>query len=63
MSQIFSECIFESPTEAPDGTPRLLLITYHFPPGQAAGALRWQKFVTRGAARGWAFDVRVRQSR
>jgi hypothetical protein len=57
VSQIFSECIFESPTEAPDGTPRLLLITYHFPPGQAAGALRWQKFVTQGAARGWAFDV------
>ncbi|MCH8083930.1 MAG: glycosyltransferase [Myxococcales bacterium] len=57
MSQIFSECIFESPTEARDGTPRVLLIAYHFPPGQAAGALRWQKFVTHGAERGWAFDV------
>ena len=57
VSGTFPECVFESPTVAPDGTPRLLLITQHFPPGQAAGALRWQKFVAHGAARGWAFDV------
>jgi len=57
VSAIFSECIFESPTAVSERTPRLLLIAYHFPPGQAAGALRWQKFVTLGAARGWAFDV------
>jgi hypothetical protein len=57
VSRTYSECVFESPNAVPDNTPRLLLITYHFPPGQAAGALRWQKFVAHGAARGWAFDV------
>lgn len=57
VSRSFPECIYQSPTEVPDDTPRLLLITYHFPPGQAAGALRWQKFAAHGAARGWAFDV------
>ncbi len=57
MLRSFPECIYESPTAVPEDTPRLLLITYHFPPGQAAGALRWQKFATHGAARGWAFDV------
>lgn len=37
--------------------PRLLLITYHFPPDPAIGALRWQKFVRHAAARGWGVDV------
>ncbi len=57
VSGNFPECVFVSPDAVPDGTPRLLLIAYHFPPSQAAGALRWQKFVTHGAARGWAFDI------
>ena len=36
---------------------RLLLISYHFPPGQAVGALRWQKFARHVAERGWGLDV------
>jgi glycosyltransferase involved in cell wall biosynthesis len=36
---------------------RLLLISYHFPPGQAAGALRWQKLAGLAALRGWGVDV------
>lgn len=41
---------------APD-RDRLLLISYHFPPGQATGALRWQRLSTFAAERGWALDV------
>jgi len=36
---------------------RLLLISYHFPPAQTAGALRWQKMAAFGAQRGWLLDV------
>jgi len=36
---------------------RLLLISFHFPPGGAAGALRWQKFSRLAAERGWSLDV------
>src|SRR5262245_8103630 len=36
---------------------RLLLISYHFPPGDAVGALRWQQFARYGAERGWTLDV------
>jgi hypothetical protein len=45
------------PAAGPDYGRRLLLLSYHFPPGQAAGALRWQKmapFLFRG---GWTLDV------
>ena len=35
----------------------LLLLTYHFPPSRAVGALRWQKFANYVAERGWALDV------
>ena len=38
-------------------TDRLLLITYHFPPGTAIGALRWQKLTRHAAERGWGVDV------
>jgi len=38
-------------------THRLLLISYHFLPGQAAGALRWQKLAGYAAERGWGLDV------
>src|SRR4051794_37614156 len=37
--------------------PRLLLISYHFPPSQTAGALRWQKLSRYAAERGWGLDV------
>lgn len=36
---------------------RLLLLSYHFPPGQSAGALRWQKLAAHAARRGWMLDV------
>ncbi|HYR07203.1 MAG TPA: hypothetical protein VEQ60_05530 [Longimicrobium sp.] len=36
---------------------RLLLMSWHFPPGQGAGALRWQKLAALAAERGWALDV------
>src|SRR5687767_4673049 len=36
---------------------RMLLLAFYFPPGQAAGALRWQKLARHAAARGWALDV------
>ena len=36
---------------------RLLLVGYHFPPGQAVGALRWEKFAAFAAERGWGLDV------
>jgi O-antigen/teichoic acid export membrane protein len=42
------------------GIPRLMLITYHFPPDPAIGSLRWQKFVQYAAARGWGVDVIMR---
>lgn len=35
----------------------MIVLTYHFPPGQAAGALRWQKLTGYAAARGWGLDV------
>jgi hypothetical protein len=36
---------------------RLLLISYHFPPAQTAGALRWEKLSHYAAEHGWAMDV------
>jgi len=36
---------------------RLLLVSYHFPPGQAAGALRWEKLAACAVERGWGLDV------
>src|SRR5213079_3340339 len=44
-------------TAASDGRPRLLLISYHFPPDAAVGALRWQKLSRYAAERGWGLDV------
>lgn len=46
--------------EVPGGVPgrrRLLLVSYHFPPGRAVGALRWQKMLGFAAERGWEADV------
>ena len=36
---------------------RLLLISYHFPPSRAVGALRWQKLAGYAAMRGYGLDV------
>ncbi len=35
----------------------MLLISVHFPPGDAAGALRWQKLTAYAHDRGWVLDV------
>src|SRR5712691_3092723 len=48
---------FFQTAERPDAERRLLLISYHFPPGQATGALRWQKLAAYAAERQWALDV------
>jgi hypothetical protein len=39
---------------------RILLLSYHFPPAETAGALRWQKLATPLAAAGWTLDVVTR---
>jgi protein-tyrosine-phosphatase len=36
---------------------RLLLLSYHFPPGQSVGALRWQQLSSHAAEHGWGLDV------
>lgn len=35
----------------------MLLLSEHFPPGQAAGARRWEKLARFAAERGWGLDV------
>jgi glycosyltransferase involved in cell wall biosynthesis len=47
---------YERPVSAP-ARRRLLLVSYHFPPSRAAGALRWQKFARFAVERGWGLDV------
>lgn len=49
------EPFFCAPGPAPDR--RLLLISPHFPPSEAAGALRWQKLARHAAERDWGLDV------
>lgn len=36
---------------------RLLLISWHFPPGPTAGSLRWQKLAEHAVERRWAVDA------
>jgi glycosyltransferase involved in cell wall biosynthesis len=36
---------------------RLLLVSYHFPPAETAGALRWQQLSHHALRRGFALDV------
>lgn len=48
---------FDHAPDAPCERGRLLLISYHFPPGQAAGALRWRKLALYAFERGWGVDV------
>lgn len=40
--------------------PRLLLVSYHFPPDIAVGGLRWQQLARYVVARGWGLDVITR---
>jgi hypothetical protein len=44
-----------APLPVPRG--RMLLVTYHFPPGIAVGGLRWQKMARVASERGWELDV------
>jgi len=48
---------FQAPASGAPLLRRLLLISFHFPPGEAAGALRWQKLSYFAGERGWALDV------
>lgn len=51
---------FFGPADPPRAGRRLLLVSWHFPPGGATGALRWQKLAVHGAAHGWGLDVVTR---
>ena len=49
---------YAGPASALSGQDRrLLLISYHFPPSNTAGALRWRKLAGPAAGRGWSLDV------
>lgn len=48
---------FSTPGGVPRGMRRLLLISFHFPPSETAGALRWGKLAWLAAERGWGLDV------
>ena len=48
---------FVSERTGPPAKGRLLLISYHFPPSRAAGALRWQKMAAHAWNHGWGLDV------
>ncbi len=51
---------FSSAMPAPAGAPRLLLISYHFPPDPVVGGLRWQEMSRYFISLGWAVDVIAR---
>ncbi len=42
---------------SPTARGRILLLSYHFPPAQTAGALRWQKLSRYADERGYGLDV------
>jgi hypothetical protein len=48
---------FSSPMSGVLAQRRILLLSYHFSPSSAAGALRWQKFTSLLAEHGWGVDV------
>lgn len=56
MSQSLPTPYFEGP-KCREGSRRLLLISYHFPPSIAAGATRWEGITRIAEEYGWAFDV------
>jgi hypothetical protein len=41
----------------PASDKRILLISYHAPPSNEVGALRWAEMAPHFAARGWGFDI------
>ena len=45
------------PEVPPPERPRLLLLSFHFPPGQSVGGLRWQMLAPLAAEHGWGLDV------
>ncbi|MDZ4675323.1 MAG: glycosyltransferase [Gemmatimonadota bacterium] len=45
------------PTGLTSHRPRLLLLSYHFPPGQSPGALRWEMLAAHADRRGYGLDV------
>ncbi|MEO5817797.1 MAG: hypothetical protein ABIT20_21185 [Gemmatimonadaceae bacterium] len=51
---------YESPTAPLPDAPRILLISYSFPPDPAVGGLRWQQMGVHFAERGWVVDVIAR---
>jgi glycosyltransferase involved in cell wall biosynthesis len=51
------EPYFEKASIAGEARPRLLLLTHHFPPGSAVGALRWTKLAVHLSEAGWDLDV------
>lgn len=57
MTDRFAEPYFSSPPTTGSPGRRMLLLSYHFPPGQAVGALRWQKMAHVANERGWEMDV------
>lgn len=62
MSQIRLPIEIRHSSRASSGGSKscLLLLSYHFPPGQGAGALRWQKMAEYVSAAGWEIDVVTR---
>lgn len=45
------------PDKPTEGGNRLLLVSYHYPPSEAAGALRWQRLTPVAAQHGWQTHV------
>lgn len=54
---------FASAQAAPIDAPRILLVTYHFPPDPMIGGVRWQEMARYLTERGWAVDVIARDFR
>ena len=52
-----SALFFQAPASKSPPSGRLLLISFHFPPGGGAGALRWQKLAQFAGERGQTLDV------
>src|SRR4051812_37510655 len=51
---------YESPAPARRDAPRLLLITFTFPPDPLVGGVRWQEMARHLTHAGWGVDVITR---
>lgn len=51
---------FATAIAAPLDAPRMLLVSYHFPPDPVVGGLRWQEMSRFFISLGWAVDVIAR---